>query len=250
MLGPVGVDVGPAGKVVGLDHVDEAAEVLDGGSGVRGGRGLDAGLGNPLGLGGEVDVDEDVGVEDVALAVDGVADGDADVVVEDGEALRVGVSWQFDLRGMIFWVRYVELTLVVNDIITGVESLSGSTNRVEHEGRVGDLAANDLMDVAVGGRVGPEIEGVGVEAGLVGVGVEVARHLVVGADEILDVRVLVEVLGEVVEGVVKNTVGDVVAELGALVLGVAVLGHSVLPAQTDLDVSAEIWSASGSLQSQ
>lgn len=117
-----------------------------------------------------------------------------------------------------------------------------------HEGGVGDLAANDLVDVAVGGRVSLKVERVGVEARLVGVGVEVARDLVVGADEVLDVGVLVEVLGEVVEGIVKDTVADVVAELRTLVLGIAVLGHGVLPAQADLDVTAEGWSVSLSVR--
>lgn len=85
MFGPVGVDVSPAGKVIFLDHVDQTREVLNSSiSVVRGGR-LHAGLRNPLGLSSELDIANDIGVEDVALAVSGVADGNTDVVVENGE---------------------------------------------------------------------------------------------------------------------------------------------------------------------
>ena len=178
VLGPVGVDVSPAGKVVRLDHVDQAGEVLNGGSRVRGSRGLDTRLGNPLGLGGEVDVDEDVGVEDVTFAVDGVADRETDVVVEDGEAwVHVSCCDHMNVKS--------ELTLVVDDIVTGIENLSGTTDGVVHEGNVGDLA-NNLVDVAVGGRVSLVVKGIEVKLGVVGVGVEVAGDFIVRAEEVLD----------------------------------------------------------------
>lgn len=232
---PVRVDVRPASEVVFLNHVDEAAEVLDGGSRVGGGRRLDTRLSNPLGLLGEVDVDQDVGVENITLAVDGIADGDANIVVEDGEAFG-GVNYRFLVR-RVHKGEY-GLTLVVNNIITGVEGLGRAADGVEHELGVGDLAADEVVDVAVGGGVDSVVEGVKVELGVVGVGMEVAGDLVVGADEVLDVGVLLEVLSQVVERSIKDTVADVPAELGALVYGIAVLGHGIFPAKADLDEAA------------
>lgn len=86
MRRPVRVDVSPASKVILLNHVDQTREVFNCSVRILRRWRLNSGFGNPLGLGCEFNVDDDIGVEGGAFAVGGAADGDADVVIEDGKA--------------------------------------------------------------------------------------------------------------------------------------------------------------------
>lgn len=85
---PVAVDIRPGREVVRLDHISDARQVVDEAVLAPGRRRLGGRLGHDLGFTGELDVLQDVGVESGADAVAGGADVEADVVVEDGKALR------------------------------------------------------------------------------------------------------------------------------------------------------------------
>ena len=83
---PVTVDIRPGREIILFDHVLHAGQVVDETVRVSAAGRLDGGLGDELGLRRPLNVRDKVRIDGAAGAIGRAADGEADVVVEDGEA--------------------------------------------------------------------------------------------------------------------------------------------------------------------
>lgn len=77
--------------------------------------------------------------------------------------------------------------MIVYDIITRIQQLGLPPNRVKHECDIRDLATDYATDMCKCVRICCQVPGTLIERVWIGVGMEVARDLVIDTEDILDV---------------------------------------------------------------
>ena len=142
-------------------------------------------------------------------------------------------------------------TLIVHDTVPGVQKRGFTPDRVVHEGDAGDLSADDLTYVGKSLGVRRRVKSAWVKRVGIGVGMKVARHLVVNAEDVVNIWELCQVgsrgcsaLYRIFRWRCRRTVeppSGNVSELSTrsavnfanLIDGVPVAGHGIFPAHSN-----------------